>query len=489
MNELPIQNILIAALGGQGGGVLVDWLVQCARDAGLAVQATSVPGVAQRTGATSYYIEWSRAPVADGQPRPVFALSPVPARVDVAIASEALEAARLIERGFVTPERTCLVASTSRIYTTAEKMHMDDGRFDPERIQVLARTLARRAVLMDMDALTQHHRTVVSAVMFGALCGAGVLPWPVPVCEAAIRASGKGVEASLAGFHAARAQASGSAAPHAPAPAPKAARLESIVDLGAARCLDYQDAAYATRYREQVDAAVRSCAQAGVDPQRWAEAARHLALWMCYEDIVRVADLKTRPQRLQRLRAEAGARADDLVHVTEHFKPGVHEIASILPAGLGRRLLAWAGRSGKDTLHVGLHIRSTSLWGYLLLRFLARLRPLRRSSLRFQQEHTAMAAWWDALQHPSPASTAWLEALAGLPQVRKGYGDTQLRGLQSYDHIWQTCVQPVLEGRGDPDAAAQALRNAIAHALEAPAEPSVRPPREQGIRWFPKVPG
>ena len=127
MNELPIQNILIAALGGQGGGVLVDWLVQCARDAGLAVQATSVPGVAQRTGATSYYIEWSRAPVADGQPRPVFALSPVPARVDVAIASEALEAARLIERGFVTPERTCLVASTSRIYTTAEKMHMDDG--------------------------------------------------------------------------------------------------------------------------------------------------------------------------------------------------------------------------------------------------------------------------------------------------------------------------------------------------------------------------
>lgn len=173
MNNIQIQSVLIAALGGEGGGVLADWLVTCARNFGLSVQATSVPGVAQRTGATSYYVEWSRQAVPVGHAAPNFALSPVPARVDVVIASESLEAARMMERGFVTPDRTCLISSTSRVYTTVEKMHMEDGRFDDERIRTLARALARQAILMDMDALTQQHKTVVSAVMFGALCGAG----------------------------------------------------------------------------------------------------------------------------------------------------------------------------------------------------------------------------------------------------------------------------------------------------------------------------
>ena len=49
--------ILIAALGGEGGGVLADWIVQAAQAEDFPVQATSVPGVAQRTGATTYYIE------------------------------------------------------------------------------------------------------------------------------------------------------------------------------------------------------------------------------------------------------------------------------------------------------------------------------------------------------------------------------------------------------------------------------------------------
>ena len=49
--------MLIAALGGEGGGVLTDWIVGAAADAGYPVQSTSIPGVAQRTGATTYYIE------------------------------------------------------------------------------------------------------------------------------------------------------------------------------------------------------------------------------------------------------------------------------------------------------------------------------------------------------------------------------------------------------------------------------------------------
>ena len=487
MAESKIQSVLIAALGGEGGGVLADWLVHCARQAGLAVQATSVPGVAQRTGATSYYLEWRRQPLRAGEAAPVFALSPMPARVDVVIASEALEAARMMERGFVTPERTCLIASTSRVYTTVEKMHMADGRFDGARIETLAKTLAQRAILFDMEAVTLQHQTVVSAVMFGALAGAGVLPWSVEVCEAVIQASGKGVQASLAGFHAARAIA---AQGPSPSPEPEALHpeLQEILRLGMQRCEDFQDRAYAEDYRAQVQAILPSAQHSDALRQAWTEAARHLALWMCYEDVVRVADLKTRPERFARIRAEAQAKPEELVDVTEHFKPGVDEVAAILPVSLGRALLAWAERHGKTHFHKGLHIRSTRLGGYLMLRLLARLRPWRRRSLRFAQEQKARQAWWSAMQTLAARSPAMAQALAGLPQVLKGYGDTQRRGRASYDRLWQTHVQPALDGQSDPDAAAAALRQAIERALADPEGQLNAAPREQPIQWFKKIP-
>ncbi|HRO59578.1 MAG TPA: 2-oxoacid:acceptor oxidoreductase family protein, partial [Burkholderiaceae bacterium] len=189
--EEPLS-ILIAALGGEGGSVLADWIVDCALERGLPVQATSVPGVAQRTGATSYYIELMRVPAPhDGRPiaarpsaaRPIFALSPVPGCVDVVLASELLEAARMIERGFVNPQRTTLIMARHRVYTTLEKMQMGDGRFDEARVHEAARSCAMRCLSVDMQALTARHGTVISAVMFGALAGAGVLPWDRQTCE------------------------------------------------------------------------------------------------------------------------------------------------------------------------------------------------------------------------------------------------------------------------------------------------------------------
>lgn len=492
MNNNKIQRVLIAALGGEGGGVLADWLVTCARNSGRLVQATSVPGVAQRTGATSYYLEWSKELVQPGEVAPTFALSPVPARVDVVIASESLEAARMMERGFVTPDRTCLIASTSRVYTTVEKMHMEDGRFDDARIQTLAKTLAHQAVLMDMDALTQQHKTVVSAVMFGALSGAGALPWPVEICEAVIQASGKGVQASLAGFHAARTLAqsviAGNEIPVVQNQFAGPAKLQEIARLGAERCMDYQDERYADQYRKRLMQAIPETITDEKMAKAWSEAARHLALWMCYEDVIRVADLKTRPSRFDRVRNEAQAGERDLVYVTEHFKPGVDEVASVLPSALGRRLLAWAVKHQKEKWHVGLHIRSTSLWGYLMLRSMARMRSMRRSSLRFQQEHKAMDAWWSAMQKLTPKSASMGLALAGLPQVLKGYGETQKRGHENYERIWNEFVEPVLNSSHDLDLAAESLNKALKAALDDPEGHLNKAIKTHPIKWFEKIP-
>ena len=220
VDGLPARpiTVLVAALGGEGGGVLADWIVAAATTAGYPVQSTSIPGVAQRTGATTYYVELYPAKRdALGARRPVLTLTPSPGNVDLMVASELLEAGRAMQNGFVTPERTTLVASTHRVYTVAEKMAMGDGRADTDRIVKAAGELAKRAVLFDMAELTARSGTVISAVMFGAMAGAGVLPLSRAECEAAIRHAGKGVEGSLKGFALGYAHATGEA--NAPSPA------------------------------------------------------------------------------------------------------------------------------------------------------------------------------------------------------------------------------------------------------------------------------
>src|SRR5438309_11780661 len=123
--------IAIVAMGGEGGGVLADWIVDVAEHAGYLAQATSVPGVAQRTGATIYYVELFPKAAAQAAGRePVLALMPMPGDVDVVLASELMEAARAVERGFVTPDRTLLVASTHRVFAMTEKIALADGRSD-----------------------------------------------------------------------------------------------------------------------------------------------------------------------------------------------------------------------------------------------------------------------------------------------------------------------------------------------------------------------
>ncbi|MBS0343923.1 MAG: indolepyruvate oxidoreductase, partial [Proteobacteria bacterium] len=64
MDRTQPITLLVCALGGEGGGVLTEWLIEAARTSGHAAQSTSIPGVAQRTGATTYYVEVFPVPMA-----------------------------------------------------------------------------------------------------------------------------------------------------------------------------------------------------------------------------------------------------------------------------------------------------------------------------------------------------------------------------------------------------------------------------------------
>ncbi|MEO6743598.1 MAG: indolepyruvate oxidoreductase subunit beta family protein [Caldimonas sp.] len=468
--DRPIT-ILICALGGEGGGVLSEWLVEAALEAGYPVQSTSIPGVAQRTGATTYYVEIF--PVSQrelGMRRPVFSLYPVPGALDVLVSSELLETVRQIGNGLASPDRTQVITSPSRTLTTNERMQLGDGRMASEPMLEVVRRYSREHHVVDMGAVTREAGTVVSAVMFGALAASGALPFGRAPCEVVIRAGGKGAEASLCGFDRAHAIVAEARArvdfvqrvvdggvPEAPSVA--AARTElptlrpdlaagfpagarDLVALGHARVHEYQDAAYADLYIARLSRVAE--AERASDPTDshegsiTRETARYLALWMAFDDIVRVADLKCRAARRDRVRREVKVADGELLRVYDHFKPGVPEVAALLPATLAQALNRWDRRRqarGLAPFALPLKVGTHSVVGFAALRVLAGLRWLRRRGTRFATEQALIERWLDAVVRGTTETWTLGHEIALCGRLIKGYGSTNERGKANLLHV------------------------------------------------------
>jgi indolepyruvate ferredoxin oxidoreductase beta subunit len=479
--DRPIA-ILVAALGGEGGGVMADWLIDAATECGFPAQSTSIPGVAQRTGATTYYLEIFPAKEADlGGRSPVLSLTPSPGNVDVMVASELVEAGRAMQNGYVSPERTVLVASTHRIYATIEKMQMGDGRFDSERVIAAGRQLAKQAVLFDMRKLAQDSGTVINAVLFGAMAGSGALPLPREACEQAIRRGGRGAEASLRGFAAGFEIAAGTkAAPQPPAPPKRATGAEEVVRLGVERLTDYQGKAYADLFLARLNDFPSK------DEKLLSETARQLALWMAYEDIIRVADLKTRASRFERVRKEVGAKDGEPVVVIDYLKPGIEEFASLLPVFLGKKLIDWAQSRGKlDAYNVGMHIKTSGVFGYLLVRSLAWLKFWRPHSYRYAEEQKLIERWLARVKDAAARNVPLALEIAECARLLKGYGETHRRGKGNFLAIMDALVDnPPTTNVAEQ---AQSIRKAREAALADPEGKALGGALGKPVTWLKPV--
>lgn len=467
--------LTIAALGGQGGGVLTDWLISIAESCRYLVQSTSVPGVAQRTGATIYYLEFFPRAEAERLGRePIMALMPVAGDVDCVVASELAEAGRSIQRGLVSPGRTTLIASTHRYYAIGEKSALGQGVTDTRELLELVRAQGKRAILFDMEAIAEKHHAVISAVLLGAISGAGVLPFPKQSFTEAIARGGLAVKTNLAAFEEAyqQAQAGGTAAAVPPAAAqpqsiPRSARTPELQPLlerihrlpgvaqalaleGVRRMLDYQDPQYAALYLSRLERIAALDAAARAEGALTQATARALALWMSFEDTIRVAQLKTRAARLGRVATEIRAQPGQLFDVTEFMRPRVVEIAGTLPATLGRRVLNsravsnWLGR-----FTGGKHIRTTTVSGFLVLYLVGGLRRFRRGTLRFQEENARIESWLERLGELAPGNYALAVELARAQRLVKGYGETHERGWKNFCAL----VEQLALLRARPDGA------------------------------------
>jgi indolepyruvate ferredoxin oxidoreductase beta subunit len=461
-------NILVGALGGDGGGVLCDWIVSAAHAQGLAVQATQIPGVAQRTGATTYYLEVSQT----RGPQPVLmALNPAIGEVDVALATELLEAGRMIFNGFVTPDRTTLIASTHRVLAIAERAAMGDGSFDVGRLLRAVKERSKEQILFDMDQAAEESGGVINAVLLGALAGSGKLPIADTAFEAAIREGGKAVDTNLAAFAFGRGHARGELAQTVREHRKRAAAAKGVEDLierartefpaasldvveeGIRRLVAYQDRRYAGFFLDRLK---------DLPAEIVREVARHLAVRMSFEDVIRVAQAKTSRERLDRVRAEVRAKAGEPLEITEHFKPGNEEIAAVLPPFAARWLLA------RRKFNFSMHVRSTTVLGFARLRLLAGLRWWRPHTYRYIEEQAEIERWLTQVRAASALSADLAREIAELAGLIKGYGDTFKRGVQNYRRIEAGVIEPALAGRIAPRAAADAVANARVAALADP---------------------
>jgi indolepyruvate ferredoxin oxidoreductase beta subunit len=464
MSDVRPVKLLIAAMGGEGGGVLMDWIVGACWRLNYPVQATSVPGVAQRTGATTYYIEILPEATKPGDRRPIFALVPTAGEVDLMVATELAEAARAVSMGFVTKARTTLIAATHRVYTTDEKIVMGDGRLDAAKLKDVVEAGAKQAILFDAAEAARRAQTVINAVMLGAIAATGILKIDQQEFISAIEEEGKAVRSNLAGFRAGFAIAKGEQANPAAADLtmyPKEAR--EIVEIGIARLKDYQNAAYADLYLKRLEPF-----KAG-DPVLLREVARHLAVRMSYEDIIRVAQAKIRSSRFERIKGEARADDGDIVQVTEFFKPGYQELADLLPPSLGARLVAWADRTGRLAKSGwAMHVRTTTVSGFLRVWALAKLKGWRRHSYRYAEETREIESWLGIVEGAARRDPQLALEIAELARLIKGYGSTHRRGLANYDRILGALVMPALARTAIAPKAAERVARAREAALKDP---------------------
>jgi len=443
-----ITKIAVLAVGGQGGGVLSGWIAALAQADGYVAQVTSVAGVAQRTGATIYYIEVAPK----GQQTPVFALSPTPGDIDVLIAAEIMEAGRAAMRGFLTPDRTTLITSTHRILAVSEKQIPGDGRGDGTAVQEELGAYAKKVVAFDMERIAQEAGSLISASLFGGLARSGALPFAADAYRTVLRSSSHGAAASLAAFDAALGFEDGPEHPDTAAQTvigPQASvaqwnalatRIDSafpaaqaMLRAGLQKTVDYQDLAYGHEYLDRVSPFL------GQSDALDQSAAKYIANAMCYDDLPRVADLKTRAARTARLRAEQEISADGLVQITEYFHPRAEEVCATLPRRLGAAIARrpWAMRTLARLFRKGRRVRTDRVVGFVLLWCIAGMRPYRRRLLRHETEVAHLDRLIARARSCLPDNPELATEILSCQRLIKGYSDTHTRGHSRFDQVME----------------------------------------------------
>ncbi len=331
----PIK-IALLAVGGDGGGVLTGWITKLAEENGYWAQYTYIAGVAQRTGATVYYIElFPSKNLKRGETleTPVLSQMPAPQDVDILMATELMEAGRSIQRGFVS-KKTTMIFSTNRNLAIREKENSGDGIANGEKIFEMTEKYAKKGLFGNLKVIASKNGSIISSSLFGALAASGTLPFKKEDYIKVIESGGRGIKQSINSFNEAYQYIKDFIAQPKPYNADlQPAKFEAMSDstassklneviaeiketipaevqdiawYGVNHLIDFQSLKYAKEYLEKVkDFAKVDNAQK--EYKLTQQVARYLAIGMAYDDLIFVADEKTRKSREKEVYQQVGA--------------------------------------------------------------------------------------------------------------------------------------------------------------------------------------
>jgi indolepyruvate ferredoxin oxidoreductase beta subunit len=373
------------------------------------------------------------------------------------------------------------------LYSVAEKAKPGDAIADPNVVMEAIDVAAKRIIAFDMENVAKNNNSVISACMFGALAASGTLPFERDSFEAVIKAGGRGVEPSLKAFHAAYDQAAQPAAAMRPAkiakpgkrftPLPDSAGrpeldkllarirtfpspLHDMLFAGVKRLTDFQDANYANEYLDRVTKIHElDCAHGGAAKSYalTGAAAKYTAVAMAYDDVIRVAELKTRSHRYERVLKENSVDDGQIVYTTEYMHPRLEEMAGTMPAPFGRfmeahpRLFGWLFRKPR-------RVRSGTIHWFLALYVISAFRPIRRTTLRHSREMAHLDRLLAVVADNVAKNYDVAVEIVRARRLVKGYSDTHARGVSKFDRV--LAAVPLLAGRPDGADWMRRLRDA-----------------------------
>jgi len=474
--------VLIPAVGGQGGGVLTEWVVQAFFLEDFDAQGISLPGLSQRGGSTVYYLEAHPKPESEDKSI-IFAQFPVPGEIDIILAQEFLELGRALELGYGS-DKTTIVTSTHRMYSTLEKMPIGSGIYSDENLRKLAAGFSSKFIEINALELSKANgmdELAVNAILLGALSASGAVPIDKRSFIRSIEMVGVAVNVSLKAFEVGWEYAQMNYDPNIALSSKwsssieeRASKLEDkekkdymarvsnieseypenlkeILAESVYRLIDYQDINYADQYLNEVNSIkILDAETKGTNYILTELFAKNLALLMSYEDGIRVAELKIKSDRFKRIREEMRVKDDQVFHVVDYLKPEAEEIYGLLPNVLVAPVLSFTQTRlfkkiwrRKKPLTMGQTPVTNSFSGYLRLWMLTKIKFLRPYSFRYKKEYKLIKSYTEAINKYASYDYKVACLVAKSAQMVKGYGKVRRRTMDAFCRFVDNVISPL----------------------------------------------
>ena len=469
--------ILIPAVGGQGGAVLTEWLINALEIEDFEVQGISLPGLSQRGGSTTFYIE---AFLKKSNENIVFSLYPLPGHVDLILSQELLELGRILKEGFGSKDTT-IVSSTHRIYSTQEKLPIASGIYSDEVLTKFAEEFSNNFIGVDLLKVAEDNgmnQLATNAILLGALSASFVLPVKKESYQKAIETVGVSSSSNLKAFtigydyviknkkdsQVQETDQSQDSEFNKYIKVKDADRIEKLksglsgkypdfliplITEALYRLTDYQSAKYAESYLKKLEKFREIDQSAPNNDFRLTEyVLKNLALLMSYEDGIRVSELKIRDERFKRIKKEMQIRDDQIFKVVDYLKPDAEEVYGLFPNIIVSPVLYLLDKliwKNKEPLTVAQKPTTTSIFGFFRIWMLAKLKFMRPYSYRYKNEHKIIELYLASVEKFAEADYELGVLAAKSGSIIKGYGRVRRRTIDTFRRLYNNVVTKIYD--------------------------------------------